>query len=251
VPERRSRRGETLDTVRIGERPVLLRGSAQANSRVSLDQQLLRTRGGAAANRRGMRRVTATQSGVQVFMPSVVVPGPVTPSYRVYSYPAYSGSYYYGPNAVFVEHRYVDSYMDRQYVDLEASFADTGVTVERRGDALVIMLPADVTFAFDRSEIRPRFFGVLNAFAETLRNYPGSDVEVVGHTDSVGSETYNLALSERRGRTVAEYLVARGVEPARLTVEAMGESEPIASNATAEGRAANRRVELIIHPRAG
>ena len=251
LPERRSRRGDVLDTVRIGERPVLLRGSAEANSRLSLEQRMLRTRGVAAANRRGMRRVDATRTGVQVFVPSVVVPGPVLPTYRAYSYPAYSGAYYYGPNAVFVERRYVDTYVDQQYVDFEASVADSGATIERRGDTLVIMLPADVTFAFDRADIRPRFFGVLNAFAETLRNYPGSDVEVVGHTDSVGSEVYNLGLSERRGRTVADYLVARGVEPARLVVEAMGESQPVASNANADGRAANRRVELIIHPRAG
>lgn len=251
LPERRARRGDTLETTRIGERPILLRGSAQADTRLTLDQQMLRTRGVAAANRRGMRRVQATGSGVQVFVPSVVVAGPVLPRARTYSYPAYSSGYYYGPSAVYVERQYVDTYVDRQYADLEASFVDTGVTVERRGHDLVIMLPADVTFAFDRAEIRPRFFSILNRFAETLRNYPGSDVEVVGHTDSVGSEVYNLGLSERRGRSVADYLVARGVEPARLVVEAMGESEPIASNATAEGRAANRRVELIIHPRAG
>jgi outer membrane protein OmpA-like peptidoglycan-associated protein len=66
----------------------------------------------------------------------------------------------------------------------------------------------------------------------------------------VGSDSYNLALSERRGRSVADFLVARRTEPARLVIEAMGESEPIASNATVEGRAANRRVELIVHPRA-
>jgi outer membrane protein OmpA-like peptidoglycan-associated protein len=152
---------------------------------------------------------------------------------------------------VFIDRGYADVYIDHQYQDLETSLRGTGATVRRRGNDLIVALPADVTFAFDKSDIRPRFYGVLNAFAETLNAYPGTDVEVVGHTDSVGSDAYNLGLSERRGRAVADFLVERQTEPARLVVEAMGESEPIESNATVEGRAANRRVELIVHPRAG
>lgn len=252
LPARRMRRGDVLDTVpRLGERPIATRGSARADSRLSLDQRMLRTRGVAAANRRGMRRVSATRTGVQVFVPPVIVPAPPAPVvYRSY-YPAYSSGYYYEPGAVFIESRYAEPYIERQYDDLEVALEDTGVTVERRGGDLVVMLPADVTFAFDKSEIRPRFFNVLNAFIQSLLTYPGTDVEVVGHTDSAGSEAYNMSLSERRGRSVADYLVARGIDPSRLVVEAMGESDPIATNATAEGRAANRRVELIIHPRAG
>lgn len=247
----RARRGNTLDSAtRIGERPILSR-RAEADSYLSLDQRMLRTRGAVAADRRGMRRVAPTSAGVQVFVPPVVVPAPARPSVYVSRYPAYSSGYYYGPSAVFVESRYVDGYMDRQYADIEVTLRDTGATVERRGDALFIMLPADVTFAFDRADIRPRFHGVLNDFVETLLAYPGTDVEIIGHTDAVGSEAYNLGLSERRGRSVADFLVARGVDPSRLVVEAMGESQPVASNTTVEGRAANRRVELIVHPRAG
>lgn len=236
---------------RLGERRITTSQSASAFSRLSLEQRMLRTRGVAAASRRGLRRVAPTAAGVQVFVPPVAVAGPVLPRPLLNTYPLHSSAYYYGPDAVFVDSGYVGLYMDRQYQDLEASLRGTGATVERRGDNLVVMLPADVTFAFDKSDIRPRFYGVLNAFAGTMRNYPGTDVEVVGHTDAVGSDAYNLKLSERRGRSVADFLVARQAEPSRLVVEAMGEAYPVASNATVEGRAANRRVELIVHPRAG
>jgi outer membrane protein OmpA-like peptidoglycan-associated protein len=240
-------------TMRRGERPIVANGSAVARGEVGIEQRMLYTRGAVAASRRGLRRVAPTASGVQVFVPAVSIAAPVgVPRVAVPAYPAYSSVYYYGgPGAVFVDRGYVDVYVEQQYQDLESALRGTGATVSRRGDDLIVALPADVTFAFDKSDIRPRFYGVLTAFAETLNAYPGTDVEVIGHTDAVGSDSYNLALSERRGRTVAEFLVARRTEPARLVVEAMGESEPIASNATVEGRAANRRVELIVHPRVG
>jgi outer membrane protein OmpA-like peptidoglycan-associated protein len=238
------------NATRLGEQRIVTRQSAAMDGRLSFEQRMLHTRGVAAAIRRGLRRVSATASGVQVFVPPVALPGPMVPRPVVHAYPAYGG-YYYDPGAVFVGSRYVDVYMDRQQDDLETSLRGTGATVTRHGDDLIVMLPADVTFAFDKSDIRPRFFGPLSAFARTMHNYPGTDVEVVGHTDAVGSDAYNVSLSERRGRAVADYLVAQDAEPSRLVVEGMGESEPIASNATAEGRAANRRVELIVHPRAG
>ncbi|RYY44825.1 MAG: OmpA family protein, partial [Sphingomonadales bacterium] len=238
------------NNTRLGERRIVTNQSAAAEGRLSLEQRL-RTRGAVAAARRGLRRVEATASGVQVFVPQVAVAAPAVPSVAVRAYPAYSSGYYYEPGAVFVGSTYVDGYMGRQYQDLESSLRGTGASVKRRGNDLIVMLPADVTFAFDKADIRPRFYGVLNAFARTMRKYPGTDVEVVGHTDAVGSETYNLGLSERRGRAVADFLVDQDAEPARLVVEAMGEADPIASNASVSGRAANRRVELIVHPRAG
>ncbi|MDP9086910.1 MAG: OmpA family protein [Pseudomonadota bacterium] len=125
----------------------------------------------------------------------------------------------------------------------------TGASVTRRGNDLVLELPADVTFAFDKADIQPRFLGTLSAVARSLTAYRATDVEIIGHTDSIGSDQYNLALSERRGRSVADFLVDRAADPSRLVVEAMGKSEPIASNATLAGRAANRRVELVFHPR--
>jgi outer membrane protein OmpA-like peptidoglycan-associated protein len=238
------------NATRLGEERIVTRQSAAADGRLSLDQRMLHTRGVAAATRKGLRRVSPTASGVQVFVPPVALPGPMLPRTVVDAYPAYGG-YYYDPGAVFVGSRYVDVYMDRQEDDLEVALQGTGATVRRRGNDLIVTMPADVTFAFDKSDIRSRFYGPLNAFARTMLNYPGTDVEVVGHTDAVGSDAYNVSLSERRGRAVADYLVAQDAEPSRLVVEGMGESEPIASNATVEGRAANRRVELIVHPRAG
>lgn len=237
------------NATQLGEQRIVTGRSAAAEGQLSFEQRMLHTRGVAAASAKGLRRVSATASGVQVFVPKVAVQGPELPRPVVHSYPAYSG-YYYDPGAVFVGSRYVDVYMDRQEDDLEVALQGSGATVRRRGNDLIVTLP-DVTFAFDKSDIQPRFFGPLNAFARTMRNYPGTDVEVVGHTDSVGSDAYNVGLSERRGRAVADFLVDRDAEPSRLVVEGMGESEPIASNATIDGRAANRRVELIVHPRAG
>lgn len=239
--------------LRLGERRVYANGDIGAMARLTRDQRMLRTRGAVAATQRGMRRQRPTASGVQVFVPGgSIAPPPAVVVVPVRPYPAYSTTYYYGgPDAVYVEDRDVDVYVDHQYREIARDFEGTGADVRRSGDALVIRLPADVTFAFDKSDIQGRFYGPLERFAETIRAYPASDIEVIGHTDSVGSDAYNLGLSERRGRSVADFLVAQGIDPARLVVEGMGETEPVASNATVEGRAANRRVELILHTRGG
>lgn len=224
-------------------------GSAGAAALV--DERNLRTRGIEAATQRGLRRVTQTSTGVPVFVrapiaaPSVFVQ-PVVSPYPVYRQDAYYG----GTDVVFVSSNEVGGYMDLQYDDLRRELEGSGANVVWRGETLVVQLPADVTFAFDKSDIQPRFYGTLNAVARTLNNYEATDVEIVGHTDAVGSEDYNLGLSERRGRSVADYLVNRSADPSRLVVEAAGEAEPVASNASVEGRAANRRVEIVFHPRA-
>lgn len=248
---RRNGNSERQDRAAFGERPVTPHEPEAGGAGRAIGHDLLHTRGAAAADRRGLRRVGPTASGVPVFVPKTVVAAPAVPPVAVRTYPAFGAAFYYEPGAVYVGTRYVDTYVDRQYVDLEGSLRGTGATVERRGDDLVVIFPADVTFAFDRANIRSRFYGPLDAFANVLNAYPGSDVEIIGHTDAVGSELYNIGLSERRGRSVAEFLVQRQVSPVRLIVQAMGESEPVASNATIEGRAANRRVEMVVHPRAG
>jgi outer membrane protein OmpA-like peptidoglycan-associated protein len=103
-----------------------------------------------------------------------------------------------------------------------------------------------VNFDFDKATIRPDAARILDEAVETLRAEPDVDVLIVGHTDSVGSESYNLRLSERRARAVRDYLVRKGISAARLRVKGMGEAEPVASNDTPEGRAQNRRVELLV-----
>jgi len=104
---------------------------------------------------------------------------------------------------------------------------------------------AGANFDFDKSVIRPDDFDRLDKDVATLKEWGDVKVEVAGHTDSVGTEEYNMGLSLRRANAVRNYLVDKGIEADRLTVKGYGESQPIADNATAEGRFQNRRVELI------
>jgi outer membrane protein OmpA-like peptidoglycan-associated protein len=146
----------------------------------------------------------------------------------------------------------VGHYMDRQQAELRRELAGSGVDVTRQGDNIVLNMPGDITFDVDRAEIRPQFLPVLDDVARTLNAYPQTLVDVVGHADSSGADDYNLGLSERRAGSVADYLAGRGrVNPDRLYVLGRGEQAPIASNATSEGRAQNRRVEIVLRPLTG
>ena len=142
----------------------------------------------------------------------------------------------------------VGQYLDNQQRELEASLAGTGAEVDRQGDSLLVSFPANVTFGVDSSEIRPGFYRTLDDVSATLNRYPQSYLDVVGHTDSTGSEPYNQSLSERRAGSVSNYFRSRGVEPARIASYGMGETQPVASNADSYGRQQNRRVELRITP---
>ncbi|MCX7863999.1 MAG: OmpA family protein [Novosphingobium sp.] len=140
--------------------------------------------------------------------------------------------------------------MDKQIRELREKTAGTGVDVTEtdNGRAILVNLPDGVTFDVDSSALKPEFRGTLDEIANSLRQYPDSLVDVYGHTDSTGSDQYNQALSERRASTVANYLVMRGVSAARIRSQGFGETMPIASNDTIEGRARNRRVEIKIVP---
>ncbi|CAM3979131.1 OmpA-like domain-containing protein [Novosphingobium lubricantis] len=142
----------------------------------------------------------------------------------------------------------IPAYVERQYVVFQDDLRGTGVTVHKRGEQIVLELPSDVNFAFDKYDIQPRFYSVLNAVSRTLAKYPATYVDVYGHTDAIGSFAYNQTLSERRADAVADYLAGRSVNGARLHVEGFGKTQPVASNATVAGRAANRRVEIILTP---
>lgn len=142
----------------------------------------------------------------------------------------------------------VGTYMDRQQRELEAELSGSGVGVARQGDNLVLRMPSDVTFASNQSAINGRFNATLDDVAGVLNRYDQSIIDVVGHADSDGAEDYNLNLSRQRASSVAQYLVGRNVLADRLYVDGRGESAPIASNATAEGKAQNRRVEILIRP---
>ena len=142
----------------------------------------------------------------------------------------------------------VGSYLDQQERELNAGLAGTGAEVAREGDILLVTMPEGITFDVDQAVIKPQFYGPLDRVAATLRKYPQSYIDVVGHTDSSGDSGYNQQLSERRARAVEAFLAGRGVNRARMVAFGQGESLPVASNATAAGRAANRRVELRITP---
>ena len=142
----------------------------------------------------------------------------------------------------------IGSYMDRQEREIRERTAGTDVEVMRQGDDLILSMPSGITFATDSSSIQPQFRPTLDKVADVLDRYNQTYVDVYGHTDSTGSDAYNQALSERRADSVASYLVSRGVESARLEALGYGETQPIASNDTVEGRAQNRRVEIKIVP---
>ena len=142
----------------------------------------------------------------------------------------------------------IGAYMDKQERDLRARTAGTDVQVIRQGDELVLNMPSGITFGYDRADIQPQFRPTLDQVADVLRDYRQTYVDVYGHTDSTGSDSYNQTLSERRATAVADYLAGRGVESARLGTRGFGKTQPIASNATEDGRAANRRVEIKIVP---
>ena len=142
----------------------------------------------------------------------------------------------------------VGQYMDRQQREMEAELSGSGVGVARQGDNLILRMPSDVTFASNQSAINPRFYATLDDVAGVLNRYDQSIVDIVGHADSDGSDEYNLNLSRQRASSVAQYLVSRNVLADRLYVDGRGESAPIASNDSAEGKAQNRRVEILIRP---
>ena len=142
----------------------------------------------------------------------------------------------------------VGAYMDRQQRELEAQLSGTGVGVARQGDNLILRMPSDVTFASNQSSINPGFYATLDDVAAVLNRYDQSIVDIIGHADSDGAEDYNLNLSRQRASSVAQYLVSHNVLADRLYVDGRGESEPVATNATAEGKAQNRRVEILIRP---
>lgn len=142
----------------------------------------------------------------------------------------------------------VGSYMDAQERKLREQTAGSGVDVIRDGDNLLLRMPSGITFAYDRSDVQPQFQPTLNEVASVLAQYPKTYIDVLGHTDSDGADAYNQGLSERRASAVAAYLSSHGVQSARIGTRGYGETQPIASNTTEEGKALNRRVEIKIAP---
>jgi outer membrane protein OmpA-like peptidoglycan-associated protein len=142
----------------------------------------------------------------------------------------------------------VGGYMDEQQRKLEEATAGTGIEVDRVGDQIQLTMPSNVTFAVNSATIQPGFFKALDDVSATLVQYNDTSVDIIGHASSDGDNAYNMTLSQQRAQSVRNYLVSRGTQSVRINAIGMGETQPIADNATAEGRAANRRVEILLTP---
>jgi outer membrane protein OmpA-like peptidoglycan-associated protein len=138
--------------------------------------------------------------------------------------------------------------LDLQEAELRRDL-DNDVGIVNTGDRLIVRLPQDLLFATDSFAVRPDLRADLFTVASSLQRYPQSTVQVVGHTDSDGDAEYNQRLSERRASAVSAVLGEAGVPPSRLQPIGRGESQPVASNLSEEGKALNRRVEIVILPR--
>jgi len=142
----------------------------------------------------------------------------------------------------------IGSYMDKQEADLRERLRDSGVSVTRVGDDIILNMPGNVTFNSNSTDLKPDFYEALNSVSLVLNEYNRSLIDIEGHTDSDGSDQSNIDLATRRAQSVADYLSSQQVDRRRLKVFGIGEREPIASNQTARGKAQNRRVEIKIVP---
>lgn len=144
----------------------------------------------------------------------------------------------------------IADFMGRQEVALRNALGGSGISVDRRGDDILMQMP-DVTFDTGRATIKPDYRLILDDMALILNEYGNTSIRVIGHADSTGTPAVNQRLSEARARAVADYLQREDVDPARLSTSGEGEARPVASNDTPEGRAQNRRVEIVLSQTGG
>ncbi len=145
----------------------------------------------------------------------------------------------------------IGNQLDKQAAALRSELSNDGIGITNTGDSLVVSLPQDITFDTDSAVVRSSLRSDLAAVARNLNDYPDSRVQVIGHTDNTGDATYNLGLSLRRANAVADILQADGVRFDRVSTAGRGEEQPLASNLTEQGRAQNRRVEIVVIPKGG
>jgi outer membrane protein OmpA-like peptidoglycan-associated protein len=138
----------------------------------------------------------------------------------------------------------IGNHMDKQAEEIENEVE--GVTVERVGEGIALKFDSGMLFEFDSSTLQPEAKANIYKLANILKKYPDSNILIAGHTDSDGSEQYNQALSERRAKAVSDYTMMQGIISSRLSTIGLGETEPIATNSTVEGKQLNRRVEIAI-----
>ena len=141
----------------------------------------------------------------------------------------------------------IGNQLDKQEAELRQQLGNN-VGINNTGDRLIVTMPQDILFAVDSSTVNSALRGDLLTVANSLKEYPQSRVQVIGHTDNTGSAAYNQGLSERRANAVSDVLMSGGVSFNRIESFGRGEDRPVASNLTPEGRAQNRRVEIVILP---
>ena len=142
----------------------------------------------------------------------------------------------------------IGDYMDKQEQEFKKELSGSGITVEREGDNLRLIMPSNITFATGQSYIDANFYPTLNDIAKVLNKYDKTLLQIDGHTDNTGSVSFNQSLSEQRAESVKGYLVNKQILNARLKTAGYGELQPAVSNDTAQNRAKNRRVEIQIIP---
>lgn len=142
--------------------------------------------------------------------------------------------------------------MEQRKQAMERATVGTGVSVAQTQDnQLKLDIPSDISFDVGRADIKPNLRPILDQFAQGLQGQPNTEVRIIGHTDSTGSDELNDRLSVQRAQATRDYLAARGVDPRQVQVAGRGEREPVADNSTEQGRARNRRVEIFLGERAG
>ncbi|ARU89589.1 OmpA family protein [Pseudomonas sp. M30-35] len=137
-------------------------------------------------------------------------------------------------------------YVDKQEAQLRQKLVGTGVQVQRNGDQLTLIMPGNITFASNSSDISSSFYPTLNSLVTVFKEFDKNGIDITGHTDSTGSLALNQNLSNARAQSVASYLASNGVAGNRISAFGAGPNNPIASNSTEAGRAQNRRVEITL-----
>ncbi|HDZ56522.1 MAG TPA: glycine zipper 2TM domain-containing protein [Pseudomonas xinjiangensis] len=139
-------------------------------------------------------------------------------------------------------------YVDQQEARLRQELQGSGVQVIRNGDNLQLVMPGNITFASNSSDVSSSFYPTLNSLVKVFNEFDRNGIDIVGHTDSTGSQELNNRLSQQRASSVASYLTGQGVAGSRISSRGVGPSQPIATNDTQAGRAQNRRVEINLRP---